>query len=41
MEIVILRHGKVNCPPITMLSVSECVQWVETYNSNKLDTEDM
>jgi hypothetical protein len=37
MEIVILRHGKVNYPPITMISASEFTDWVASYNTNELD----
>lgn len=37
MEVVILRHGKVNHPPIKMLSALEFKHWVDAYNSNELD----
>lgn len=37
MEIIILRHGKVNYPPIRIISSSEFIDWVEAYNSNDLD----
>ncbi|NOX42458.1 MAG: histidine phosphatase family protein [Gammaproteobacteria bacterium] len=37
MQIILLRHGKVNYPPITMLSASSFSQWVADYDSNELD----
>lgn len=37
MEIVILRHGKVNYPPITMLSAAKFYDWVVSYDTNELD----
>ena len=37
MEVVILRHGKVNYPPVKILSAREFVIWVESYNTNQLD----
>lgn len=37
MEIIILRHGKVNYPPIKMISASEFTRWVASYNTNELD----
>jgi broad specificity phosphatase PhoE len=37
VEVIILRHGKVNYPPIKILSARDFVDWVESYNSNELD----
>jgi broad specificity phosphatase PhoE len=37
VEVVILRHGKVNYPPIKMISARDFTKWVEAYNSNELD----
>ncbi len=37
MKVVILRHGKVDYPPIKILSARDFIHWVESYNSNKLD----
>ena len=37
MKIVLLRHGKVNYPPISILSASEFTEWVDSYNTNELD----
>ena len=38
MQIVLLRHGKVNYPPIQILSAAGFSHWVNEYNSNGLDT---
>ncbi|MEJ2427048.1 MAG: histidine phosphatase family protein [Candidatus Thiodiazotropha sp.] len=37
MEVCLLRHGKVNYPPISMLSALDFTQWVESYDTNMLD----
>jgi len=39
MKIIIFRHGKVDYPPITMLSACELVEWAHAYNTNQLDKE--
>ncbi len=37
MKIILLRHGKVNYPPLTILSASSFSEWVAKYDSNELD----
>jgi len=37
MRIILLRHGKVNYPPITMLSADSFKAWVADYDANELD----
>ena len=37
MHIILLRHGKVNYPPLTILSASSFSEWVASYDSNELD----
>ncbi len=39
MEVVLLRHGKVDYPPIKIVSSSEFKRWVDAYNSNELDSD--
>lgn len=36
-RIILLRHGKVDYPPISILSASSFSEWVAAYDSNKLD----
>ncbi len=37
MQIVLIRHGKVNYSPIAVLSASSFAEWVDDYNANELD----
>ena len=37
MKIVLLRHGKVKHPPISIISASSFKSWVDAYNFNGLD----
>ncbi len=37
MEIVLLRHGKVDYPPLKILSASEFKNWIHAYNTNEID----
>jgi broad specificity phosphatase PhoE len=37
MRIVILRHGKVNYPPISIITAASFSTWVKAYNDNGLD----
>jgi broad specificity phosphatase PhoE len=37
MKIVLLRHGKVNYPPISILSSAKFAEWIDSYNTNELD----
>ena len=32
-----MRHGKVDCPPLSMLSAASFSKWIDAYNSNALD----
>lgn len=37
MQIAILRHGKVDYPPLATLSAADFAKWVHLYNCNPLD----
>ncbi len=38
MQIILLRHGKVNGPPISILSAENFSEWVYAYDNNELDS---
>ena len=37
VQIVLLRHGKVNYPPVSILSASSFSEWAAAYDSSELD----
>ena len=39
MEIILFRHGKVDHPPVTIISAQAFSRWVQAYNANGLDAE--
>ena len=41
MKIVLVRHGKVDHPPIAIISAASFVDWVKAYDSNILDKTSM
>jgi broad specificity phosphatase PhoE len=41
VKVVLLRHGKVDYPPIRMMNAQEFKDWVNAYNVNRLDRKEM
>jgi len=37
MKIVLIRHGKVNYPPLAIISAATFSNWLTAYNNNELD----